>query len=267
MKRVLVVLAATVAGCGGDEGTSDAALDGAVDVDGMADLDAMVVVDAASADAQTGPVALADIVHEAPGAESNGDPQRAANGVRGGGASMGGFDVYSLGLTPGVNDSITLRWSAGDAKNGAGDDLAVFENAFAVSGGVFMDLVIVEVSRDGTTWRPIAHDYVTADETAYVRDPAAWHGFAGRTPVLLHAQDNAVDPFDRTLAGGDGFDLDDVVGTDAAAMELRAQGARYIRLVSASARTNPDTGAAYVKETVSNGGDIDGVYGRYVSPP
>jgi hypothetical protein len=245
MRAEIVVIA--VAGCGGSE---------------VADLDAGAV------DADVAPeVRLADTVIDAPGASGRGfgDPMYAVNGVRGGGASNGSVDVYSLGYDPGVNDSITLGWADAVAGNGPGDDLAVFENPFVVAGGMFMDLVIVEVSRDGAAWYPIAHDYVAGDETAYVHDPAAWPGFGGRSVVLLDVDLVPVDPFDRDLAGGDGFDLDDVVGDDAGAAAIRADGARQVRLVSAPARVNPDTGDPYVHDAISNGADIDGLAGRYVT--
>ena len=224
--------------------------------------------DAAGPDGGAPPVVrLADVVVAAPGAsgEGYGDPARAVNGVRGGGAGAGGLDVYSLAFPPAENVSITLGWTDGLLRNGPGDDLAVFENPFEIAGGVFMDLIVVEVSRDGVAWRALAHDYVTVDETVYVPDPAAWQGFAGRTPVLLHAEDNPVDPFDRAAAGGDGLDLEDVVGDDPEADAIRAEGIRQVRLVVAPSRENPDTGDPYVRDAIASGADLDGVYGRYVA--
>lgn len=214
-------------------------------------------------DASTvGPVRLADVVFAAPG---GGDTSKAVDGVQGAGPSAGSADVYSLGYTPNANDSITLTWSHGTLANGAGDDFAVFENPFAISsGGVFMDLIIVEVSRDGTTWRAIDHAYTSPNKTVYSSNPQFWQGFAGKTPVLLNDVTNPVDPFDRAAAGGDGFDLDSVSGSDAESVAIRANGVSYIRFVSAPARINPDTGALYVHDMLSNGADIDGVYGRYV---
>jgi hypothetical protein len=88
--------------------------------------------------------------------------------------------------------------------------------------------------------------------------------------VLLHAETHPVDPFDRAAAGGDGFDLDAVVATspdDAVAAELRTHGARYVRLVAAPSRVNPDTGAPYPHEPLAGGADLDGVWARYVTPP
>jgi hypothetical protein len=226
--------------------------------------------DAASPDARTSPgVALADVVTAAPGASGTGfgDPHNAVNGVRGGGKTTGSLDVYSLGYGPGGNESITLAWSAGALHNGPGADLAVFENPFVESGGgVFMDQIIVEVSRDAITWREIAHHYAAADETVYSNDPTLWQGFGGVTPVLFNCDTNVVDPFHPVAAGGDELDLDNVVGTDAEAAAIRTNGASYVRLVAAPARTNPDTGAPYVHDPLANGPDIDGVYGRYVGP-
>lgn len=213
-------------------------------------------------------VRLADTVVAAPGATGMGfgDPARAINGVRGAGSSAGSLDVFSRGYLPGQNDHLTLAWSNGRLQNGPGADLAVFENPFLIAGGrgSFMDLLIVEVSIDGVEFRALAHDYTAANPAVYQNNPALWSGFAGRTPVLFHADTNPVDPFDAAAAGGDPFDLDTVVGTDALAAAIRADGVRFVRLVCAPARVNPDTGANYVRDGASNGADIDGVYGRYL---
>jgi len=118
---------------------------------------------------------------------------------------------------------------------------------------VFMDPVIVELSEDGVTWQPLVHDYTAPDERSYSDDPNHWLGFAGVTPVLLHADVNPVDPFDRLAAGGDHFDF--------AHSDLQA--ARFVRLVTAPSRINPDTGDYYPRDSISDGADIDGVYARY----
>ena len=81
---------------------------------------------------------------------------------------------------------------------------------------------------------------------------------------MLNVDTNPVDPFDPTAAGGDAFDLDDIPGDDDLARAIRSDGVRFVRLVSASARVNPDTGAPYVHDPVANGPDIDGMVGRYV---
>jgi hypothetical protein len=221
----------------------------------------------ATPDSQITPtIRLADTVVAAPGATGTGfgDSMRAVNGVRGAGTGNGSFDVFSLGYVVGQNDFITLAWSNGLLENGPGSDLAVFENPILAGSGTFMDLVIVEVSLDGVEFRELAHDYTATDPTVYQTDPQLWSGFAGRTPVKLNVDTNPVDPFDPAAAGGDALDLDAVVGTDAVADSIRATGARYVRLIAAPARIDPHTSAPYVRDAISNGADIDGLYGRYV---
>jgi len=244
-------------GDAGASDTADAAISDALDVPPDASPDAPVAVAVN--------VRLADTVTDAPGATGTGvgDPTHAVNGVRGTGTSSGSLDVFALGYTP-QNDHITLSWSHGQLQNGSGADLAVFENPFLSGGGTFMDLIVVEVSIDGVEFRPLAHDYVATDPAVYANNPALWQGFGGRTPVLLNADTNLVDPFDPAVAGGDLFDLDSVVGDDAVARAIRANGARFVRLVSAPARIDPHTGVDYVHAVISNGADIDGMYGRYV---
>ncbi|MCB9549949.1 MAG: hypothetical protein H6706_29425 [Myxococcales bacterium] len=223
-------------------------------------------------DAETPPVAappagpdpigearLADEVRAAPSAGDGPfrDPFRAVNGVRGGGDAQGGLDVFSLGTTPDVDDHVVLCWSDGPITAGPGPELVVFENPFQG----FVDPVIVEVSADGEAWATFPHDYRGDDETRYDPDPALWVGFAGVTPVRFHAEDHRVDPFDAAAAGGDAFDFDDLDASDAAA-RVRAEGAACVRLVSAQARVNPDSGQAFPVAPVADGADIDGVYGR-----
>jgi hypothetical protein len=200
-----------------------------------------------------GTARLADEVRAAPSASERAfrDPAAATNGVRGGGV-QGGLDVFSLGVVPGVDDHVVLCWSDGPVLDGPGPDLVVFENPFPG----FVDPVIVEVSPDGQRWVTFPHDYTAEDESTYDPDPTRWQGFAGVTPVWLHEEDNRVDPF-GAAAGGDAFDL---AGLDDA--QVQAEGVVCVRLVSAQARINPDTGGPFVVDAISDGADVDGVYGR-----
>ncbi len=211
--------------------------------------------------------ALADVVVEAPGDTGEGlrDADHAVDGVHGAGAAQGNTDdVFSLGYDAGVNDYIVLSWDGRRVTNGAGADLAVFENAFLIGGGpeAFMDPAVVYVSRDGAAWVAFPHDYLAADETTYSSRPEDWRGFAGVTPVLLDDDANPVDPFDAAAAGGDEFDLDALPDAGEAAA-IKAEGFRYLKIVSAPVETNPDTGAPFVKDPISDGPDIDGAYARY----
>ena len=250
----LVLMLCGIAACGGSN--APAGPDAAVAAD----------ANAANLDAMPSPMRYADVVIAAPGASGVGfgDPLAAVNGVLGGGQNNGSTDVYSLRFAPALNNSITVAWRDGYLANGPGEDFAVFENGFDTNLGPFMDLLVVEVSRDGVTWRALPHDYVTADENLYVRDRSAWRGFAGKTPVLLNDRSNQVDPFDRAAAGGDGFDLESLVGSDAATMAMRTEGVTMVRLTTAPSVVNDDTGAPFVYDSYSNGADIDGVAGRYI---
>jgi hypothetical protein len=209
----------------------------------------------------------AQTVVAAPGAtgEGNKDSSLAANGVRG--DSGGSSDVYSLGYEEGVDNFIILSWGGKKVTNGPGTDFVVFENAFIKSGGGhFMDQIIVYLSIDSENWVAFPHDYINPDENEYSHDPNMWPGFAGLWPVFYHEEDNPIDPFDFDLAGGDHFDLDQLPDDNGLAQEIKANGFSYIRLVSAPSQINPDTGAAFVSETISNGADIDGVYARHLKP-
>ncbi len=198
---------------------------------------------------------------EAPGAtlDGTGNPANATNGVRGGGATTGGTDVYSIGAS--TDRWLILRLAGHSVLNGPGPDLVVFENAFSYGDyGVFMDPTVVQVSRDGLTWVTFPFDYTAADETVYSADPDDWSGFAGLTPVLLN-QDTTpdADPFDLATAGGDRFDLDDLPENDPDAVAIRNYGFTFVRLIAATAVLNPDTAAPFVHDPIANGPDIDGI--------
>ena len=210
--------------------------------------------------------ALADRVVDAPGATGVdfGNPELAVNGVRGGGLLAGSVDVYSLGYDE--RPFIVLAWTGARVTNGPGADLVVFENAFRTSWAAdewFMDPAIVEVSLDGTTWVAFPHDYLAMDETLYSPHAELWEGFAGVTPVLYDSRED-LSPFDPS-AGGDAFDLDELAEEGDAGL-LRREGFRFVRISSAAAALNPDTGVNFPRERISNGADVDGVAGRWLVP-
>ncbi|MCB9676139.1 MAG: LIC_13355 family lipoprotein [Alphaproteobacteria bacterium] len=200
------------------------------------------------------------VVADGAGDGAFGDPDRAANGARGAGCCQGGIDVYSL--SPALGRTELVLSFGTPVLDGSGDDLAVFENPFEIADGSgrFMDPVVVSVSADGDAWATFPHEYAAPDPTAWSADPTHWVGFAGVTPVLLNEDEAPADPADRDAAGGDGFDLATLPESPATA-DVLARGARFVRLVPASLVDDPRTGAAYPADPVSDGPDIDAVYG------
>jgi hypothetical protein len=210
-------------------------------------------------------VPWADEVISAPGASDAAyrDPSLAVNGARGGGWSQGGVDVFSIGFEPG-DDELVVGFSGSAALDVDGEDLVVFENAFAVADGSrFVDPAIVEVSPDGSCWIAFPHDYLGGEAAS--ADPDDWVGFAGITPVLLNEDTNPVDPFDPELAGGDAFDLADLPAGDPCADDVLAAGAVAIRITPAGSAIDPDTGEVYPHAAVANGPDVDAVYAREIA--
>ena len=236
MRRALIAISSVALGCGGST----------------------------PGEASPTPARLEAVV-DAPGAtgEGFGDPSRATNGVRGGGPTQGGFDVYSLDY---ASRPYLVLGVGGIVRNGDGADLVVFENPFrsGLGEGNFMDPIVVAVSRDGTTFVDLPHEYLAPDPSEYSIDPDHWQGFAGITPVLLHEDEHPADPFDPIAAGGDAFDLDALPLDGGEAEAIRTEGFRFVRLTSAAIEIDPNTGARYPRDPVATGADIDGVYVRWV---
>jgi hypothetical protein len=233
--------------------------------------------------------ALADVVTSAPGETSSGfgNSRCAVNGVRGEGNDQGSTDVFSLSAT-GTSALIVLSFSSGKITNGAGVDFVVYENPFNNNGSAsnrFMEPIVVEVSYDASSWCGFNPAYSSG---TYSTNPANWLRFAGLSPVLYNQDNNSLNAGSLfTSGGGDAFDLSNLVtGTSAGANCLSVasnagctagtvstlqgagagQGVRYIRLIAASACTNPNAGsAAFPQDSGAFGGgpDIDGVIGRY----
>jgi hypothetical protein len=125
-------------------------------------------------------------------------PAAIFGGPRGGGTAQGSLDVVSLG----DGGFVVLGFGA-EIVDGPGTDFLVFENPFDVGGDStrpLAELGRVAVSADGETW----HEFpCTADQYPY-GSCAGWH------PVLANVDDNDIDPFDPSVAGGDPFDLADL---------------------------------------------------------
>jgi len=119
-------------------------------------------------------------------------------------SGSGSTDVASLGC----DGRITLAFDPPGIVDGAGDDLVVFENAFATGEQSFAEPAQVLVSDDGVHWLAFG---------CSPRGDGSWppFGCAGVTPA------RAGDARDPAQSGGDAYDLA-AVGLDHA---------RWIRLV------------------------------------
>ena len=226
------------------------------------------------------PADSADTVTYAPNHTGSGfqDKTKAVNGVRGAGLSSGSGDVFSLTAT-GANASMVLECSGKRILNGSGIDFIVYENAFQYNSNpstVFMEAVIVEVSQDNVSYCGFSPDYIFSPETTYNINPTYWKRFAGITPVIYNIESNVFsgnDLYDTSKTGGDGFDLDNLSATNDYNIgcnttlrdKIKSEGFVYLRLTSATARTNLDTGANFLQDTgaFDGGPDIDGVMARY----
>jgi hypothetical protein len=150
----------------------------------------------------------------------------------GGGASMGGLDVVSLG----VGGEIVLSFAPDAIVDGPGVDFIVFENPFYVGGNpqdLYAEPGEVSVSDDGSTWLTYP---CTATSYPYGQC-AGWH------PVLS-SPGNGISPVDPATAGGDPYDLGD----------LGLTRVRYVRIRDRSGETCPDAGG-----TTSAGFDLDAI--------
>lgn len=205
----------------------------------------------------------ADTLVQATGASGKGygNPLNALNGVQGAGANAGGLDVFSLNF---AKDGILIAaFSQGIVCNGPGVDVNVFENGFRqlVSGALFFEPVVVSVSFDGIHYEDFPHSYTGTTSLADVVNETKWLGFAGMTPVLYNETSNnfaehGLDPLDPSLAGGDGFDMDDLPDS-VTGFEIKANGFRYIKLTGATKLGFPSSPNSF-------GGlaDIDGIYAK-----
>jgi hypothetical protein len=112
---------------------------------------------------------------------------------RGAGERAGSLDVVSLG----EGGLIVLAFDDLGLVDGEGPDLLVFENAFVG----WPETGFVAASADGEAW---------AEWPCDPEDPeAGYPGCAGVNPVYANGEE-AIDPTDPAVAGGDAFDLADI---------------------------------------------------------
>ena len=205
---------------------------------------------------------LANQVIEAPNQNNMGytDPDKAINGVFGGGSGSGSLDIYSIGNQSNAHH-LVLSWNGASFTNGVGADLIIFENAFSSAHGHhFVEAGIVQVSTDGRKWATFVYDYTHLIETNYSSQVDDWQGFCGVQVVYLNELTHPIYAFDSS-AGGDRFDLDQLIPSPESSNVLE-NGYSYVRIINASFITNSDTGRTFPKSFVGDP-DIDGVYARY----
>lgn len=221
---------------------------------------------------------VADVVTEAPGeiGSAFGNSLCAVNGVYGNGLNRGSLDVYSL-KSSGTSTKcvagekcIVLEWAGRRVLSGAEADFVVFENPFnRTSTGRFIEAVIVEVSQDGTSWCGWNPAY-TGETESDIYDVTKYVDVAGLEPVLFNQSTwtgTAADVFDVAKAGGDHFDLADLVASgscDAGTVsDIQTDGFVYIRLTTANSRS--PASFPLPGDSFDQTADIDGVVARNVA--
>jgi len=162
---------------------------------GMTDLDALAPVEAGPWAAEVTAVTYGDDATFGQGSM----PDVVLGPASGSGTGSQSLDVVSLGS----GGSITIAFAPdGCAVDGDGDDLAVLENVFYVTGDEdnrFVEAGRVAVSQDGALFFEFTTD---VDETRALGDPLRYAGFAGVEPVYAGDLPDEV--------GGDRFDLADL---------------------------------------------------------
>lgn len=198
------------------------------------------------------------------------DPDDALGGPTGGSLTVPSTTgLYNLG----VGGSITLGF--GDEaqpsviRDGDGADFIVFENAFFAGGNPaasFAELMFVEVSSNGTDFARFPTSAPTAGTAGFmaVVDPAGAAGFAGVSPVLANVDTHTIDPFDPAAAGGDAFDLADLLGQpEVIDGSVDLQAISFLRLIDVLGDGSlSDSGGAPIFDDsgfTNNGADLDAV--------
>jgi len=174
-----------------------------------------------------------DVHSVTPGFLAAGDPFNAVGAPVGGGPSMGGTDVYQLG----VGGDVTYELATA-AFNGRGTDLIVYENPFLVSGTLdfetWAEVCTVEVSTNSFDWAAFPTDYrgLPGPFGLFQGIPRHWfRGFAGVATVGADPFGTGVDPLDVVAGGGDAFDFDDLLDDpNVVAGLVDLEEIRYVRL-------------------------------------
>jgi hypothetical protein len=121
-----------------------------------------------------------------------------------------GNDVLNV-VSLGDGGSLTLFFPNG-ISDGAGDDFAVFENAFFAPDGLFAELAYVEVSSNGSDFARFDADSLTAAPVLAFGsiDPTNIRNLAGKQPIDQGTGFDLAELADHPLVTGAQLDLQDV---------------------------------------------------------
>ncbi|MBL8738749.1 MAG: hypothetical protein JNL12_20135 [Planctomycetes bacterium] len=175
------------------------------------------------------------------------------------GAPLGATHVHSLG----IGGALTLEFTP-PIVDRPGADLMVAENPFRLAGNetnTFAEVAFVEVSSNGVDFVRFPARYFGAPSSpgAFGTMPVgAYANLAGQTPML--ATSPGADPLDLVEAGGDAFDLGDLLGESLVVAGLvDLQAVRYVRLVDVPSGAVSDSVGATIFDAGSGSADIDAV--------
>lgn len=175
------------------------------------------------------------------------------------GAPLGSTNVHSLGIA----GQLTLEFVP-PIVDRPGADLIVAENPFRLAGNetnTFAEVAFVEVSSNGVDFVRFPARYFGAPAWpgAFGTVPVGAYGnLAGQTPML--ATTPGADPLDLVEAGGDAFELGDLLGEPLVVAGLvDLQAVRYVRLVDVPSGVTVDSVGTTIFDAGSGSADIDAV--------
>ncbi len=175
------------------------------------------------------------------------------------GAPLGGSHVHSLGIA----GDLTLGFAA-PITDGPGADLIVSENPFRLAGSwwqSFAEMMFVEVSSDGVQFVRFPSRYFGPPvwPGAFGTVPVgSYSGLAGANPVL--ATSPTADPQDVVEAGGDAFDLADLVLLPEVQNGLvDLQAIVQVRLVDVQSGVSLDSLGTPIFDPSTGSADVDAV--------
>jgi len=157
-------------------------------------------------------------------------------GPRGRGEYQGSIHVLTLG----VDGSVTLAFDI-TIINGPREDFIISENPFFIldgggnpTGMNFVELAYVEVSTDGVHFARFPSISTTAGPVGPYEGiyPENVTNLAGAYPVYANVDNNDLDPFDLEEAGGDAFDLDELLDDPfVQSGDVDLQNINYVRII------------------------------------